>query len=242
MNITLQVRARLGLILLVISSICVAGPPAETQYRITAPDREGIGKFYMGRQISYVMGHQGASWLERGNRRVEERTDLLIASLPLEADFVVADIGAGTGYFSFPVASRVPQGRVLAVDIQPEMLEIISSRIAQSGTTNVEPLLGGVQSPNLAANSIDLAFIVDAYHEFSHPFEMGQGLFEALKPGGQLVLIEYRGEDASVPIKRLHKMTAQQAGKEMRALGFTGPDMLDVLPQQHILIFTKPVE
>ena len=136
----------------------------------------------------------------------------------------------------------MPQGRVLAVDIQPEMLEIISSRIAQSGTTNVEPLLGGVQSPNLAINSIDLAFIVDAYHEFSHPFEMGQGLFEALKPGGQLVLIEYRGEDASVPIKRLHKMTAQQAGKEMRALGFTGPDMLDVLPQQHILIFTKPGE
>ncbi|MBT6793721.1 MAG: methyltransferase domain-containing protein, partial [Gammaproteobacteria bacterium] len=113
----------------------------------------------MGRQISYVMGHQGASWLERGSRRVEERTDLLIASLPLEADFVVADIGAGTGYFSFPVASRVPQGRVLAIDIQPEMLEIIASRIIESGTTNVEPVLGGVQNPNLALNSIDLAFI-----------------------------------------------------------------------------------
>jgi ubiquinone/menaquinone biosynthesis C-methylase UbiE len=130
----------------------------------------------------------------------------------------------------------------LAVDIQPEMLAMISSRIVQSGTTNVEPVLGGVESPNLAINSIDLAFIVDAYHEFSHPFEMGQGLFDALKPGGQLVLVEYRGEDASVPIKRLHKMTAQQAGKEMRALGFTGPDVLDVLPQQHILIFTKPGE
>ena len=194
----------------------------------------------MGRQISHVMGHQGASWLERGSRRIEERTDLLIASLPLEADFIVADIGAGTGYFSFPVATRLPEGRVLAVDIQPEMLEIIASRIVQSGTTNVEPVLGGVQSPNLALNSIDLAFIVVAYHEFSHPFEMGQGLFEALKPGGQLVLIEYRGEDPSVPIKRLHKMTAQQAGKEMRALGFNGPDVLDVLPQQHILIFTKP--
>ena len=241
MSITLRIRVRLGLILLVISSVCVAGQPAESRYRITAPDLEGIGKFYMGRQISYVMGHQGASWLERGSRRLEERTDLLIASLPLEADFIVADIGAGTGYFSFPVATRLPEGRVLAVDIQPEMLEIIASRIIESGTTNVEPVLGSVQSPNLALNSIDLAFIVDAYHEFSHPFEMGQGLFEALKPGGQLVLIEYRGEDPSVPIKRLHKMTAQQAGKEMRALGFNGPDVLDVLPQQHILIFTKPV-
>ncbi len=242
MSITLQVGTRLGLILLVISSVCAAAPPAETRYRIATPDRDGIGKFYMGRQISHVMGHQGASWLERGSRRSEERTDLLIASLPLEPDFIVADIGAGTGYFSFPVATRVPQGRVLAVDIQPEMLAMISSRMVQSGTTNVEPVLGGVESPNLAINSIDLAFIVDAYHEFSHPFEMGQGLFDALKPGGQLVLVEYRGEDASVPIKRLHKMTAQQAGKEMRALGFTGPDVLDVLPQQHILIFTKPGE
>ena len=242
MSITLQVGTRLGLILLVISSVCAAAPPAETRYRIATPDRDGIGKFYMGRQISHVMGHQGASWLERGSRRSEERTDLLIASLPLEPDFIVADIGAGTGYFSFPVATRVPQGRVLAVDIQPEMLAMISSRMVQSGTTNVEPVLGGVESPNLAINSIDLAFIVDAYHEFSHPFEMGQGLFDALKPDGQLVLVEYRGEDASVPIKRLHKMTAQQAGKEMRALGFTGPDVLDVLPQQHILIFTKPGE
>ena len=242
MSITLQVGTRLGLILLVICSVCAAAPPAETRYRIATPDRDGIGKFYMGRQISHVMGHQGASWLERGSRRSEERTDLLIASLPLEPDFIVADIGAGTGYFSFPVATRVPQGRVLAVDIQPEMLAMISSRMVQSGTTNVEPVLGGVESPNLAINSIDLAFIVDAYHEFSHPFEMGQGLFDALKPGGQLVLVEYRGEDASVPIKRLHKMTAQQAGKEMRALGFTGPDVLDVLPQQHILIFTKPGE
>jgi ubiquinone/menaquinone biosynthesis C-methylase UbiE len=235
-------RPRLAIVLLVMSSICVADPPAQAQvpYRIVAPDRDGIGKVYMGRQISHVMGHQGASWLERGSRRTEERTDLLIANLPLEPDFVVADIGAGTGYFSLPIAARVPQGRVLAVDIQPEMLEIISSRIVQSGIANVEPVLGGIDSPNLAASSIDLAFIVDAYHEFSHPFEMGQGLFEALKPGGQLVLIEYRGEDASVPIKRLHKMTAQQAGKEIRALGFRGPDVLDVLPQQHILIFTKP--
>ena len=235
-------RPRLAIVLLVMSSICVADPPAQAQvpYRIVASDRDGIGKVYMGRQISHVLGHQGASWLERGSRRTEERTDLLIASLPLEPDFVVADIGAGTGYFSLPIAARVPQGRVLAVDIQPEMLEIISSRIVQSGIANVEPVLGGIDSPNLAASSIDLAFIVDAYHEFSHPFEMGQGLFEALKPGGQLVLIEYRGEDASVPIKRLHKMTAQQAGKEIRALGFRGPDVLDVLPQQHILIFTKP--
>ena len=240
MSITLQVGTRLGLILLVISSVCAAAPPAETRYRIATPDRDGIGKFYMGRQISHVMGHQGASWLERGSRRSEERTDLLIASLPLEPDFIVADIGAGTGYFSFPVATRVPQGRVLAVDIQPEMLAMISSRMVQSGTTNVEPVLGGVESPNLAINSIDLAFIVDAYHEFSHPFEMGQGLFDALKPGGQLVLVEYRGEDSTLPISALRRMTEDQAIKEMRVVGLRWEATRDILPQQHFMIFEKP--
>jgi len=239
-------RTRVGLhaiwILILISSGCIAEPAEESRYRFASPDRDGIGKFYMGRQISHVMGHQGAAWLERGTRDAEERTDLLIANLPLKADFVVADIGAGTGYFSFPVAARVQNGRVLAVDIQPEMLDLISSRIATSGRLNIEPVLGSMRSPNLALNSIDLAFIVDAYHEFSHPFEMGQGLYDALKPGGQLVLIEYRGEDAAVPIKRLHKMTIKQAGKEMRALGFSGPSVVDVLPQQHFLIFTKPGE
>ncbi len=209
-------------------------------YEQQRPSRDGIGKIYMGREISHVMGHLGAAWLERPEREREERTDLLVANLPLTPDAVVADIGAGTGYFSFPVAAEVPDGRVLAVDIQPEMLAIVEARKAQLGITNVQPVLGTITSPNLPANTVDLAFIVDAYHEFSHPLEMGRGIVEALKPGGQLVLIEYRGEDPSVPIKRLHKMTQAQARREMQALGLEWVRTEDFLPQQHFMVFAKP--
>jgi ubiquinone/menaquinone biosynthesis C-methylase UbiE len=209
-------------------------------YRWGKPDRDGIGKYYMDRQISHVMGHLGAPWLEREGREREERTDLIIANLSLEDNSVVADIGAGTGYFSFPVARRVPGGRVLAVDIQEEMLNIIEKRKKQAGIDNIETVLGSATDPNLPAEKVDLAFIVDAYHEFSHPFEMSQAIFSALKPGGRLVLIEYRGEDASVPIKPLHKMTQQQVRKEMQALGFRWEGTRDFLPQQHFMTFTKP--
>lgn len=209
-------------------------------YRQGAPNRAGIGKFYQGREISHVMGHLGAAWLERESRQSAERTDLLIANLPLENDSVVADIGAGTGYFSFPIAALVPRGRVLAVDIQQEMLDIIAKRSASRGIHNVEGILGTITDPKLPAETVDLVFIVDAYHEFSHPLEMGRGIYTALKPGGKLVLIEYRGEDAGVPIKRLHKMTELQARKEMRALGFRWETTRNFLPQQHFMVFTKP--
>ena len=152
----------------------------------------------------------------------------------------MADVGAGTGYFTFPVAARVPAGRVYAVDIQKEMLNFISERQVRQNVTNVEGILGTVNSINLPENVLDLAFIVDAYHEFSHPYEMGQSIFNALKPGGKLVLVEYRGEDPTVPIKRLHKMTVAQARKEMSALGFLWSKNIDVLPQQHLMIFVKP--
>ena len=129
---------------------------------------------------------------------------------------------------------------MLAADIQEEMLNIIEKRKKQAGIGNVETVLGSTTDPNLPAGKVDLAFIVDAYHEFSYPLEMSQAIFSALKPGGRLVLIEYRGEDAAVPIKRLHKMTQQQARKEMGAVGFLWEDTLDFLPQQHFMIFTKP--
>jgi precorrin-6B methylase 2 len=208
-------------------------------YSFTAPSRDGIGKWYMGREISHVMGHLGAGWLERPEREQIERTDLLIENLPLQPDSVVADIGAGTGYFSFPVARRLPQGRVLAVDIQQEMLDIIRQRAQAINVDNVEPILGSISNPGLAPDSVDVIFIVDAYHEFSHPLEMGQAMAAALKPGGQLILIEYRGEDARVPIKRLHKMTQAQARAEMAALGLRWVRTEDFLPQQHFLVFTK---
>ncbi len=210
-------------------------------YREYPARREGIGREYLGREISQVMGHLGAAWLERPEREREERTDLLLDALPLTPAMHVADIGAGTGYFSFPVAARLPAGRLFAVDIQPEMLAIVRQRAAERAVSNVEPVLGTETDPQLAPGSIDLAFIVDAYHEFSYPFEMGTALAAALKPGGRLVLVEYRGEDATVRIKRLHKMTAAQAKKEMAAIGLVWEETLDVLPQQHILVFRKPL-
>ena len=209
-------------------------------YEQRAASRDGIGKIYMGREISHVMGHQGAAWLERPGRQREEGTDLLIERLPLQADSVVADIGAGTGYFSFAVAQRVPEGKVLAVDIQPEMLTIIDERKRANSVTNVEPVQGSITDPGLRSGTVDLIFIVDAYHEFSHPREMGEAMFAALKPGGKIVLIEYRAEDPVVPILRLHKMTEVQASKEMRALGFRWVETGDFLPQQHFLVFEKP--
>jgi len=213
---------------------------ADTLYEQRAATPDGTGKFYMGREISLVMGHLGAGWLERPTREQEERTDLFIEQLPVEPDHVVADIGAGTGYFSFPIAERVPEGKVLAVDIQPEMLDIIEQRRAAWGVENVEPVLGTITDPGLPENGVDLIFIVDAYHEFSHPREMGRSMFEALRPGGQLVLLEYRAEDPTVPIKQLHKMTEEQVRLELESLGFTWVRTEDFLPQQHFLVFEKP--
>ena len=211
-----------------------------SHYTTGLPSRDGIGKFYMGREISHVMGHLGAGWLERPERERQERTDLLIAGLGLSEDFVVADIGAGTGYFTFPVAQRVPRGKVFSVDIQPEMLARIARRKALKNVTNVETVLGAEDDPKLPDNEIDLAFIVDAYHEFSFPREMGERLKESLKPGGQLVLVEYRAEDPRVPIKRLHKMSEVQVKQEMAAIGLDWVRTESYLPQQHVLIFQKP--
>ncbi|MEM1434848.1 MAG: class I SAM-dependent methyltransferase [Pseudomonadota bacterium] len=214
--------------------------PEPGAYTAGRASRDGTGKRYLGREIAQVMGHLGAGWLERPDRERSERTDLLIEMLPLEPDSQVADVGAGTGYFTFPVAAAVPQGQVFAVDIQPEMLELLGSRQRALGIDNVTPVLGSLTDPKLPAASIDLVFIVDAYHEFSHPYEMGQALFAALKPGGRLVLIEYRMEDRSVPIKRLHKMSQRQVKLEMAALGLRWLRTRDDLPQQHFMIFEKP--
>jgi len=215
--------------------------PENSHYTTGPPSRDGIGKIYMGREISHVMGHLGAGWLERPERERQERTDLLIAGLSLSEDFVVADIGAGTGYFTFPVAARVPKGMVFAVDIQPEMLALMEQRKARENVSNVRTVLGEADDPKLPDNEIDLAFIVDAYHEFSFPREMGEHLKASLKPGGQLVLVEYRAEDPRVPIKRLHKMSQVQVKQEMAAIGLDWVRTESYLPQQHVLIFQKPV-
>ena len=215
---------------------------ADTLYTQRTPSRNGTGKVYMGREISNVMGHRGADWLERSARETKERPDLLVDSLPLDPTDTVADIGAGTGYLSFRVAPRVPQGNVLAVDIQPEMLSMIRERIADRDIDNVTPVRGTVTDPQLPADSVDLAYMVDAYHEFSHPYEMMMALYEDLTPGGRVVLVEYRREDPSIPIKTLHKMTEAQAKKEMRAVELEWVETKEMLPRQHFMVFRKPVE
>lgn len=225
------------------TTACSADQPVpakkDSRYEYKTGSRGGIGKFYMGREISHVMGHRGAGWLERPERERQERTDLLINRLPISPGDKVADIGAGTGFFTLPIAKRVPEGRVYAVDIQPEMLAILEERRKSMELSNVESVLGSETSPNLPADTIDLAFIVDAYHEFSYPREMGLALVDALRPGGKLVLIEYRAEDPTVPIKRLHKMSEAQVRQEMDAIGLQWVKTDDYLPQQHVLIFEK---
>lgn len=212
----------------------------ETYYTTCPPSADGIGKVYMGREISQVMGHLGAQWLERPERQQEERTDLLIQMLELKPDNVVADIGAGSGYFTMPLARSVSNGKVLAVDIQPKMLEMLQQKSKSLGITNVTPVLGTITNPNLPESSVDVVLMVDAYHEFSNPREMMDAIVTGLKPGGRVVLVEFRAEDPKVMIKRLHKMTEAQVRLEMDAVGLEWIATKHDLPRQHVLIFSKP--
>jgi SAM-dependent methyltransferase len=224
------------------SSQQTSTPPSSDStgyYQYKNATRDGTGKVYQGREIAQVMGHLGASWLERPEREREERTDLLLKALNLKPTDVVADIGAGTGFFTFLMAPEIPHGKVLAVDIQPEMIQYLNEGKSKRKITNVQPVLGTESDPKLATNSIDLAILIDAYHEFSYPREMINHIVESLKPGGRIVLVEYRAEDPNVPIKELHKLSIAQATKEMKAAGLTLLKTDDRLPQQHILFFGK---
>lgn len=185
------------------------------------------------------MGHLGASWLERPERETEEQPQLIIENLGLKADHVIADIGAGTGYFSFRMSHYVPEGEVVAVDIQPEMLAKIEQKKQVTGVENVRTVLGTEKSPALDSAHVDIVLIVDVYHEMAYPYEMMQEIVRAMKSGGRLFLVEYRGEDPTVPIKPLHKMTEAQARAEMKAAGLSFVSNLDFLPRQHVLVFEK---
>ena len=199
---------------------------------------DGIGKVYMGREIAQVMGHESAYWLERPERIAEEQPDQLVAQLGLRRGEIVADIGAGTGYVSRRLALSVgPAGKVLAVDVQPGMIAQLKDLGARLGLTNIVPVLGDAIDPQLPAASVDLALLVDVYHEFSFPWEMMQGICRALKPGGRLALVEYRAEDPAVPIKPLHKMTVEQVKREMSVLPLDWIQTIEVLPRQHIIVF-----
>lgn len=197
-------------------------------------------KVYMERQVAQTMHWLGADWLLRAVREREEATSVMIRALELKPGQVIADVGCGNGYHSLMMARLVGEtGKVYGVDIQQEMLTMLKKRAADAGVDNVVPVLGKFWDPNLPANSIDVALIVDAYHEFSHPARMLRGIYKALKPDGVVVFLEYRTEDPKVPIKRLHKMSKAQVDKELTANGFKLVKSFDDLPWQHMLWYGK---
>jgi ubiquinone/menaquinone biosynthesis C-methylase UbiE len=218
-----------------------AANPNQPRYVYRYPhDPNGTGKFYMGREIAQVMGHQAAEWLDRPERDVEEQPNKMIEALQLKPGDVVADIGAGSGFITFRLAPLVaPKGKVYAVDIQPEMLDIIRKRMKEKKVENVEPILGTITDPKLPPNSVDLILMVDVYHEFDHPYEMTQAMVRALKPGGRLVFVEYRLEDPRVPIKLVHKMSEKQVRLECSPHPLKWVETLNILPRQHIIVFRK---
>lgn len=194
-----------------------------------------------GRRYAGVMGFQGADWLERTEREIEEEPETALNAIGIAPGSTVADVGAGSGYFAVRMARRVgAQGRVYANDLQPEMLAMLASRLQKEGVPNVTLVQGTVDDPKLPAASIDLILLVDVYHEFSQPQIMLRRMREALKPGGRLVLLEYRKEDPSVPIRPEHKMSVAEAKLEVEAEGYTLSRVDSALPRQHILIFTRP--
>lgn len=211
-------------------------------YQTISPSQDGIGRVYLGREIAKTMGHEGAAWLDRPSRLLQERPQVAVERLDLRPTDIVADVGSGSGYFATRLATRVPQGRVLAVDVQPEMLALLGEKLTAMQIPNVEPVLGQEDNPNLPSNTLDLALMVDAYHEFAYPREMMTGLVAALKPGGRVVLAEYRAENPLVAIKRLHKMSEAQVKREMAAVGLRWLKTDDALPEQHLLFFEKPAE
>lgn len=233
--------------LVALSLLFCACPSAEGEprsdatpgYETRPASADGIGKVYFGREIAQVMGFAAAEWLERPERLAEERPDLVLEALTLEADDVVADLGAGTGYFALRIAKLVPEGKVYAIDLQEEMIDVVARRAAEAGVGNLETRLATATDPRLEPGSVDVVLMVDVYHELEHPREVLEKIHAALRPGGWLVLVEFRGEDPAVPIKPLHKMTEAQARREVEASGLRWKETKGMLPIQHFLVFTR---
>jgi SAM-dependent methyltransferase len=214
-------------------------PPAAVYGQITASSG-GSGKVFAGREIAAVMSWHGAGWLERSERKTEERPDLLLDALNLKPGMTIADIGAGSGYYARQLAAITgPGGKVWAVDVQPEMLEIIKKQNQARGIKNIVPVLATERDVQIPEGSVDLALLVDVYHELQYPVEVMASLARAIKPGGQIALIEFRAEDKNVPIMPLHKMSEAQIKKEAALLGLTWVRTINKLPWQHVVILGK---
>lgn len=214
-------------------------PPATPAYRfLRHHDPQGTGKFYMGREIAQVTGPGGIPWFERADREQQEHSADLLAALHLHPGQIVADIGAGSGYYSFRIARELgPAGKVLAVELQRPMLDALSTSAAALHLANVRVVAASEDDPHLAPGSIDLALFVDVYHELAWPYEVITHVRQALRPGGQIVFVEYRKEDPALAIKELHKMSLRQLDREMRAVGLYRVRTVESLPMQHIAFY-----
>jgi ubiquinone/menaquinone biosynthesis C-methylase UbiE len=230
-----------GLItLLLAANFTLAQQTTPPGYISIPASADGIGKRYMDREISGVMGWQGASWLERDKREREERTDLLLEALALQPGMVVADIGAGTGYLSRRMAPLVmPGGKIIALDLQPEMVNFLHTGVKRSGLSQIEVRLATVDDIKLPKNSIDMAIMVDVYHELAYPYEVMNSIMQTLKPRGRIVFVEYKAEDARVPIKPLHKMSEAQIKREAGVFALEWERTVSTLPWQHVVVFRK---
>jgi ubiquinone/menaquinone biosynthesis C-methylase UbiE len=195
---------------------------------------------YQGREIAPTMTYHGADWLVRDSRQEEENCAAMLAALHIEPGQTVCDMGCGNGFYTVPLARLVgPEGRVLAVDVQPEMLTLLRAELRKQNIRNVRPLLGQLGDPRLPAGEVDLILLVDVYHEFSHPDAMLRAMRKSLKPKGRLALVEFRMEDPSVPIKLLHKMSKEQILKEVPPSGYRLVEQYDKLPWQHLMFFER---
>ncbi|MDC6388477.1 class I SAM-dependent methyltransferase [Maribacter sp. PR1] len=232
-------RILLSIGLLMVCSCKGQTQDATADYVYKKGNPNGIGKWYKGREIAHVMGFQGMSWLERSEREEEENTFKLLQNMNIKPGDTLADIGAGSGYHVFKIAPIVVDGLVYAVDIQPEMLAAMEAKKEEGNSKNVILVQGSEKSVNLPENSVDKVLLVDVYHEFNYPREMIQSIKKAMRSNAELYLIEYRGEDASVPIKELHKMTEAQAVKEMKDAGLFLKRNISNLPWQHCMVFVK---
>ena len=229
------------LLLAALTAFCpFADAQTAAPYTTATASPDGIGKIFHGREIAKVMGHPALGWLEREERESEEAPSKAIAMMALAPDAVIADVGTGSGYYAFRISPKIPRGKVMAIDIQPEMLDAVRKHAAELKITNVMPVLGAIDDLKLEPSSLDAALLVDAYHEFSQPAEMLSSMMKSLKPGGKIFLLEFRGEDAAVPIKPLHKMTGAQAKLEFEAAGFRFVESKPGLPWQHFLVFERP--
>lgn len=234
-------------ILLILLSNCQAQTKQKntadsSNYLFMKPSLDGTGKYYFGREISHVMGHQGADWLEREERELEENPSIALQAIKKilnSKNAVVADIGAGSGYYAFRLANLLPEGKVYAVDIQPEMLEMMRAKHKKEKVNNIALVLATETNPKLPDNLIDLALFVDVYHELAYPREVMLNLLKSMKKGGKVILLEFKAEDDDVPIKPLHKTSEKQIRKELESVGLKFVENKQLLPWQHFLVFEK---